>query len=168
MPTTMKLIAKNVLGSNTATVTFSSIPQTYTDLLLITSARCSRAVTVSDLAVAFNGSTANFTGRALYGNGSSALSTTSVARYVGTITGANATANTFGSSECYIPNYTGSTNKSFSVSGCNETNATEAYISVIAGLWSNTAAITSIDITEQGGGNLVTGSSFFLYGITKA
>jgi hypothetical protein len=55
---------------------------------------------------------------------------------------ATATANTFGNTEFYIPNYTSSNYKSFSVDGVTENNATAAF-ALYAGLWSNTAAITS-------------------------
>jgi hypothetical protein len=171
MATTMKLIGKVVLSSNTATVTFSSIPGTYTDIVLAWSARGDRASsTTQNYLIGFNGSTANFTNCYLEGTGSSAISGTNEAsgRYLGPQTAAAATSNTFASGECHIPNYAGSTNKSFSVTNAHETNATAAYITAIAGLWSNTAAITSIELTTSPTHNFVSGSSFFLYGITKA
>lgn len=169
MPTTCKLIAKNVLGSDTASVTFSSIPATYTDLWLVMSARSDRSGDINDfINVSFNGSTSNFTGRYLQGNGSSASSNTNVPRLIGYMTASNSTASTFGSSEAYIPNYAGSTNKSFSVSAVNETNGSVAIIILCANLWSNTAAINEVGLVPANGTNFKSGSSFFLYGITKA
>jgi hypothetical protein len=175
MATTCKLIAKNVLGSNAADVTFSNIPQTgYADLVLLISARSNRAsVTYEGVYLLLNGDTANnMTARTLRGDGSAASSFSQAAAKLLEIdtsaTAANATSNTFGSLEVYIPNYAGSTNKSISATAVHETNASTAYIGAVAALWSNTAAITSIKITPSGANNFVSGSSFFLYGITKA
>jgi hypothetical protein len=84
------------------------------------------------------------------------------------VCGPLSTASTFGSIETYIPNYVGPTTKSFSSSSAQETNGATARIDVIAGLWSNTSVITSIALSPRGGTTLVTGSSFYLYGITKA
>lgn len=168
MATTMRLIAKNVLGSDTATVTFSSIPGTYTDLVLVMSVRSARASQRRDaLDIGFNASTANFSGRRLRGSGSAASSAT-ITRFIAEVPAATATSNTFSNVEIYIPNYAGSTNKSFSVTSVQEDNQAEAYIDAVAGLWSNTAAITEIAITSTNSANLLSTSSFFLYGIIKA
>lgn len=171
MATTMKLIAKNVLGSDTATVTFSSIPGTMTDLLIIVSARSSRAEIVDTLKMTFNGSSSGYSDRAFQVSGTNVVSyAASSATYneVGLVTGSNATANTFGSGEIYIPNYAGSTNKSVSATTVYENNATAGYINATACLWANTAAITSVALGLTTGPNFKSGSSFFLYGITKA
>jgi hypothetical protein len=168
MATTMKLIAKNVLGSDTATVTFSSIPGTgYTDLLMVTSTRGTNSSQAVNLVVSFNSSTSNFTYRELYGSGSSAASELGSTGRAGLTCGNTSTASTFGSTELYIPNYAGSTNKSYSVTSVSETNASAALMNVLAGLWSNTAAITSIGVSPNAG-SWKSGSSFFLFGITKA
>lgn len=166
MATTMKLIAKNVLGSTTASVTLSSIPQTgYTDLLLAVSARNNG--NQGNLRLAFNGATTNLSSRYVLGSGTAA-SSNSVAYIlcVGVAWGAT-TANTFGNLTAYIPNYTGSTHKSVSIEGTTENNATESYIAAAAGLWADTSAISSIEMTLNNG-SFVAGSSFYLYGITKA
>ncbi len=166
MPTRRQLIQKITLNADTSSITFSNIPQNYTDIKIVSSARCSRSSIVSDLAVAFNGSTSNFTGRSLYGDGASAASNSAATRMFGVMNGATSTANTFGNAEVYVPNYAGSSNKSFLVKGAQETNASTAYISQIAGLWSSTAAITSITLSDLNSSNLVSGSTFYLYGIT--
>lgn len=169
MPTTMKLIAKNTLGADAANVSFTSIPDTYTDLYLVCSARSTRASSVQDpIELRFNGTgTTNLSSRLLYGDGASAASTTSTRIYAYSITAASATANTFGIVEAYIPNYAGSINKSVSITAASETNGTTAFVSASAGLWSDTAAITDIYVYAANG-SLLSGSSFFLYGITKA
>ena len=166
MATTMKLIAKQTLGSSAATVTFDSIPGTgYTDLVFYITARRDAAAT--DLLLLFNTSGGTYTTRLLYGTGSSALSATP-ARNCGIVCANTDTANTFASNWVYIPNYAGSTAKSWSSEGATENNGTTAYITASAGVWDQTAAITKVDFTNNGGGNFVSGSSFFLYGITKA
>ena len=167
MATTMELIASNVLGSDTSSVTFSSIPGTYTDLLLVYSTRQSRSEIQSNIFIGFNGSTSSFSARYLEGSGASAGSGT-FARFAGVSPSGNATASTFGNTEVYIPNYAGSTNKSYSCTSVSENNSTTAYIECIAGLWSNTAAIASIEIASGSSDDFKTGSSFFLFGIAKA
>jgi hypothetical protein len=76
----------------------------------------------------------------------------------------DATANTFGNSSIYIPNYSGATNKSYSADGVNETNATQAFQELDASLWSNTASITQVTLSVENG-NFVQYSSATLYGV---
>jgi hypothetical protein len=154
-----------VLGA--ADITFSSIPATYTDLVVKISGRTNKASVFDDIAISFNGSTTSFTGRELYGDGAAAASITT-SRAASIATGSTATASTFGNSEIYIPNYAGSANKSFSVDGVQETNATTAYAIMIAGLWSNTAAITSVALTPLVGTLFSQYSTASLYGILKS
>ena len=81
----------------------------------------------------------------------------------------NATANTFGNHIIYIPNAFGSSYKSVSIDAVSETNATTAYSNIVAGLWSNSAAITSVALTEpNGGSNFATNSTAYLYGVSNA
>jgi hypothetical protein len=179
MATTMKLIGKQTLTGNATDVTFSDIPGTgYTDLYLVFSARQdSNDGSASPTFMRFNGNSANYSNRELEAQGSVAsytnLYNVTSASFVAQTPSASQTSNTFGNCEIYIPNYAGSTNKSFSVTGVSENNASTSltwYVQVLAGLWSNTAAITSITIYAGNIGvrNFVSGSSFFLYGITKA
>lgn len=169
MPTTMKLIAKNVLGSDTTSVTFSSIP-TFTDLYLVCTIRTDRASFNADaVKIRFNGATAdtNHSTRILYASNTTVLSFTDT--YLGIqATAATAAANTFASNEVYIPNYAGSTNKSMSITAVTEDNVAATALVAAAGLWSNTAAITSMTLLPAFGTNLKSGSSFFLYGLTRA
>lgn len=179
MATTCKLIAKTTLTSNPVSVAFDNIPGTYTDLCLVCSMRSTRTgtswVTPS---ITFNAAEnwTDYSGRHLRGSGSAASSANAVVtNYYGVgIAGAPTaghTASTFTNTEIYIPNYAGSTNKSFSASDVGETNGTEAYIQATAGLWSSTAAITKVTIWSNGnvGGHaFATDSSFYLFGITKA
>ena len=174
MPTTMKLIGKNVLGSDTSSVTFSSIPGTgYTDLVVFCSSRTDRGNNGDAILLQFNSDTGNnYSTRSLYGTGSNAVSASwssvSGIYLVQAACGNSDTANTFGSSQTYIPNYAGSANKAVSHTGNSETNAATSYMSADAGLWSNTAAITSIVLKPFNGTVFRSGSSFTLFGISKA
>lgn len=167
MASTYKLIASTTLTSDTTTVTFSSIPSTYTDLAIFVSGRCTISDNFRGSYISFNSSTSNFTGIYLQGAGSGNGVSGSLARYVGANPAATATANTFGNKWIYIPNYAGSNNKSFSVDSVAENNATAAFDELMAGLWSNTAAITSISFAHDSN-DYATGSTFYLYGIKSS
>jgi hypothetical protein len=163
----MTLIQHTELGSAQASITFSSIPQTYTDLFLVYSVRTDNTnVPYSNTEILINGSSSNFSGRRMFGDGGSvgAYTATNIA---GLVSSAGATGNTFGSTSLYLPNYTGSTNKSYSVDSVSENNSTSAYQEIIAGLWSQTAAVTSVTIKAESTRNFVQYSSATLYGILK-
>lgn len=176
MATTYTLISSNVLTGSAASVTFSSIPSTYTDLVLRVSMRTDEAGQPNnDALLTFNGSTAtNYSLTTVYGysttSGSQRLSTqANIAR--NWVDAAGATSNTFASGEIYIPSYTVSQNKPISgifVTENNASTASSAVIAANAGLWSQTATISSITITAQATTNFVSGSSFYLYGISKS
>jgi len=173
MAATYELIASNTLSSAAASVTFSSIPATYTDLVLRYSARGAASGTLLNLELIFNGVTSNqYSTTLLYGGLGSTVDTlrdTSRANALRQyITGNSSTANTFNSGEIYIPNYLGSTNKPFSSLSHTEQNDTSNWIAAVsANLWTNTSAITSITLTGSAT-NINTGSSFFLYGIKNS
>lgn len=166
MSMTMKLIAKQTLGSVASTISFSSIPGTFTDICLVGSLRSTHSNAV-DLLISLNGTTTGYSRRLLYTTGTSALSASDSLRSIGAIAGTNFTADTFSNTETYIPNYAGSTNKSLSVSNVAENNGTTGWLEAKALLWSNTAAITSLDLSPSAG-NFAANSSVYLYGITKA
>jgi hypothetical protein len=173
MANTYTLIQAQTLASAAATITFSSIPATYTDLMLRLSARKSGGG--DTFKVQFNSDTAtNYSNTTLTGNSSAASSTRNTSQVYVRAYGANEstfTANTFGSSEVYIPSYLVSQNKPIGIFGVTENNSAAAdasFVNASAGLWRNTAAITSIVITDPAAGNFVTGSSFYLYGIKNS
>ena len=149
--------------STSSSVTFSAIPQTYTDLKLLCSTRLVSG-NFPDLYISFNGSTSNFTNRNILGSGASATSGTEV-RVIGFTEGTSQTSSTFTNGEVYIPNYTSSNYKSFSADNVTENNATTAYSHLVAGLWSDVSAITSITISS--GANFDSASTFYLYGISN-
>lgn len=170
MPANYVLLEKITVGAaGASSVTFSSIPQTgYTDLVVKISARTNRANTDDVIQFLFNGASTNFSWRLLTGTGTAATSGNSTNNILaGRGTGANATASTFSSSEMYIPNYTSANYKSFSVDGVIENNATATQMDLYAGLWSNTAAITSLNFYPETGPLFVQYSTFYLYGVAK-
>jgi len=162
------LLERTELNDTTASVTFANIPQTgYTDLVVKYSVRSNRASSnVDNVQININGQgvNTNVTARSVYGDGSSAASLTVIDLAGGVAPASSTTANTFGSNEIYFPNYTSSNNKSFSTDSTMENNGTYSIALMAAGLWSQTAAITSIGIDLQYG-DFVAGSTFSLYGI---
>ena len=169
MPATYTLISSNVLASTAASVTFSSIPATYTDLVLRVSVRRS-ASGRQNLRLAVNGSTSDGSYTYVRGNGATATSAASTAEYIQIVDMVPSTAetsDTFGSGEFYIPNYLASANKPIGGFGVGENNATTSYITAVAGLYSQTTAISSL-VLSMPSGSFVSGSSFYLYGISNA
>ena len=168
MALTYKLISTQTIGAGgAASMSFTSIPQTYTDLLLKFSGRSTASSTVVELT--FNGSATSYTNKRLYGSGSGVGNDSNSTTFISNIgmDDTGYTANAFGNLEIYIPGYTTSNYKSTSGDGVSETNGTTAYMLLGAGLWSNTAAITSLALA-QAGGNLTQYSSASLYGIKNS
>jgi hypothetical protein len=161
------LLERIELNASAASVTFSNIPQSgYTDLKLVMSSRAS--VTDSsdpyDLIFTFN-STSTIASKVLRGDGTTAASNSITDRILrGGPVPSNYTSNTFSNGEIYIPNYTGSQNKSWSADNVLENNATGTGMSMVAGLTSITAAITTITLAPLAG-SFVQYSTFSLYGL---
>jgi hypothetical protein len=161
-PVTLSKIATITVGAaGAASINFTNIPQIYTDLKIVMSARTTYNAPTGQY-ISFNGSTSNFSNKYLFSDGSGA-STGSIARYAGTVMG-NATASVFNNTEIYITGYTSSNYKPFSVDNVAENNATYGAINIISGLWSDSAAITSISIAPDNG-SYPQYSTATLYGI---
>jgi len=168
MPATYTLISSTTVGSGGASsIDFTSIPATYTDLVIKLSARLASGVDCN-FGISFNSSTANFSYRLIQGNGAAASSSNGTSAITGLIVGTAGTSSTFSSTDIYIPNYAGSTNKPFSTYAVTENNGTTAYIQNWANLWSNTSAITAISFNTSGNGNFGQYTTAYLYGISNA
>ena len=170
MPNTFELISAVTVGSGGASsIDFTSIPSTYTDLCLKVSIRDSQSGAANAAYISFNGSTSSFTGRYLQGQPSLSpqVNSGTLGRFIGNATSSSATSSTFSNIEIYIPNYAGSTNKSFSTDSVTENNATEAYSNLIAGLWSTTSAINQVTISASSL-VFVQYSTAYLYGVKNA
>jgi hypothetical protein len=164
MPTTYEAIATVTVGSGGASsIDFTSIPATYTDLLINFSIR--NTGDFNTVGLLLNGVSTNQTARRVIGSGSTVTSSTYTEIQN---TPSTATANTFGSGYLYIPNYTSSNNKSISIDAVSENNATLAYATLEAWLWSNTSVITSIAFSGLFGGSIAQYSTATLYGIKNS
>ena len=160
MASTYSQIATQTLGSSAASVTFSSIPQTYTNLVLIISGTNSAGG--ENLLMQFNGDTgSNYSRTQLAGNGTSAVS----------FRASNVTEARVGQvqttpSTCInnIINYSNTTTFKSLISRDNGSALTQ----VTVNLWRSTSAINSILIYQSSSANFLAGSTFSLYGIKGA
>tara|TARA_R110000868_G_scaffold144632_1_gene363941 strand:+ start:3356 stop:3880 length:525 start_codon:yes stop_codon:yes gene_type:complete len=174
MATTYEAIATVTVGSGGASsISFSSIPNTFTDIKLVISARTNQSSWNDNSIVRFNGDSGNnYSNRRLNGSGSTVDSSSNTSQdgfYYWNFVGANATASTFSNNEMYIPNYTSSNQKSFSAERVVENNSsTDNMVSLIAGIWTGTAAITSISIAPFYGTLFSQYSTATLYGIKNS
>jgi hypothetical protein len=167
MAITYKLIESKTVGTAVGSVEFTSIPATYTDLLFLISSQSALAESDRGLYILnFNGSTADFSSMYAQGAGSGTPASGSLAKYIGPTPAAN-TTNVFGNQQLYIPNYTLSRGKSYSVDSVSEANTTLSYIVNNAGYWNNTAAVTSVAFAYDSG-NINVHSTFYLYGIKNS
>lgn len=172
MPDTFDLIASSTVtaAGGAASIDFTSIPNTYTDLCVVVSLRSAEVLSRSDLRLRFNSSTSGYAGREIRGFDSNSTSaTTSSTGYFdcARIPASQSTASTFGNAVIYIPNYTSSSNKIFSVDDVAENNSSSSwYVSLSAGMWSNSAAITAVNIFTNA--NLTQHSTAYLYGVKNA
>ena len=172
MANTYVVIASNTLSSDTASVTFSSIPGTYTDLVLKFSARVDGATTGRELRLRFNSDTTTlYSNTVVRGDGSAASSyrdSNATFTAAGRATGTSSTSDTFSNVEIYIPNYTVSQNRQASLYSVLESNTATITNNIVASadLYRSTTAITSIEVSPTSD-NFVSGSSFWLYGIKK-
>lgn len=162
----MKLIETKTLTVAAASIEFTSIPQTFTDLILFISCRTNRAVSPSFITPHINSTTTNQSVRRLFGDGSTVSSSTENNNWAFQSASSAHTSNTFTNASIYIPNYAGSTTKSFSVDSVFENNATASSQSITAGLWNVTTAITSLQLIDPNA-SFIVGSVFSLYGVTS-
>ena len=168
MATTYTLISSVTVGSGGAsTITFSSIPSTYTDLALLFSGRSNWPNYPDDFIVKPNGSATNGSSIRLYGLASSAGSDTHT-DIRGLIPGNTATASIFGNASVYITNYASSNSKSFSIDSVMENNASSNLNGLLASLWANSAAITSLEIVSGSSSSFLQYTTAYLYGISNA
>jgi hypothetical protein len=170
MPLQLYKIATVEVGSaGASSIAFSSIPQGYTDLKVVISARSNYAGITEGVTFNFNSDTSGgYSYRYLQGDGAS-VSSASVASgtYIqaGLQNGANNTANVFGNMEIYIPNYTVAQYKSISADSVGENNTTTSYQRLLAGLYSSNTAISSIQMIPSLGTSWSQYTTAILYGI---
>ena len=168
MPATYEPIATQTLGSASASITFSSIPSTYTDLVIVIGSLGMNSAGSAGR-MRFNGDTgSNYSNTTIWGNGTAAgsnreSSVTSM-RIYGVQTGPAANLNN-DNVILQIQNYSNTTTYKTALIRDNLTTETAA----IVGLWRSTAAINSINIISYNLSDLFNaGSTFTLYGIKAA
>src|SRR5210317_1199106 len=127
------LIERVELASDAASISFTSIPSGYTDLMVTYSFRSDRAAAIDYDVITVNST--SFTVRSLWGEPSVVGSSTVDASANSSNT---STANTFNSGSLYLPNYTSSSNKSGSVDVASENNSTAAMARISALLFATT------------------------------
>jgi hypothetical protein len=160
-----KIQTVTVGAGGAATIEFTSIPQTYTDLKLFVSPRNTASFSSNGYyyLVKPNNSSSNLSSKYMIGIGTSVASGTYTP--YGYMAASDYTANVFANNEHYFPNYTSANYKSMSTDSVNQTNGSIVYaLQFDGGLWSNTSAITSI-VLSPGVGNFAQYSSATLYGI---
>lgn len=169
----MQPIYTQTVGSGgVASITFNSIPQTFTDLMIAISARESAATPYAGTSVRLNNdASALYSITLLDGYGAVASSRTTSADSlfpVPHIPGGTATANTFGNAQIYLPNYTSSNFKSLILDAVSENNSSAGFAfqtGLSAGLYRSTSAITAFRCIASS--TFAQNSTFTLYGITK-
>lgn len=147
---TMTKISKVTVGAGGATsISFNSIPATYTDLRIVISGRSDFGQHYGGGTLRFNGDSSAYSYRRIYGD------TTTVGSSAGAaaagiidwdVNGAPTTANTFGNTQIYIPNYASSNFKCAMIDYTVENNAAAAINGLHVGMWSSTAPISSITL----------------------
>lgn len=169
----MTLISTVTVGSGGASsIDFTSIPQTATDLYLLVSGRGTSSGYDNGYTLRLNGdnTSGNYAFLRLTGYGDNSNVSADGGNFYlgGAMGGTSTTANTFSSTATYIPNYTGSNSKSYSIDTTSENNGStynQQFQQIYAVRWTGTAAITSISL--QTSTNFAQYSTASLYGILK-
>lgn len=161
----------SVTPTSGSSITFNSIPSTYSHLQIRLIVR-DGTNTNSQYYLTFNGgASASYASHVLRGNGTSAFAagfaTNTEMRFAAQTTAT--TANIFGASIIDVIDYA-STTKNKTVRSFNgyDNNTSDGWIYLVSSVWLSTSAVTSITITNANGSTLASGSTFALYGIKGA
>lgn len=178
-----KIFSSTVGSGGASSIDFQSIPQTFDDLVILGSFRSTGAEEsnppMGRMELIINNTTTGnlYTVALLAGIGSGAPAVASGGTvssganrnfYSGSASGSTSTSNTFSSVYFYIPSYTSSINKSFSIDSVTENNGTGADTSFTSGLWLSTAAINRLTLRMYSLTNLAEHSKAVLYGVKRA
>ena len=169
-------IAHDSLSLPAASVTWSSISGSYDHLCLKISARSDQAAVIAGMGMLFNGATTDYSETRITASsatpGSSRKTGESILRAWGNTCGANALADTFAPTTVWIPNYANTANYKSFISQTSTPNNSAVdgnwYLMLGAGLWSDTSALSQIDVSMISGDDFVQYSTFTLYGVTGA
>jgi len=169
MSTFIPISTVTVGSSGAANIEFTSIPSSYTDLVLYLSARTTPTggSAWQYVEVRLNGTTTSYTYKQLYSDGSSVTSGTGSLAAGAYANPDSNTANVFANSFTYISDYNSSENKTYLNHAATETNASSALISLFSTTRANTAAVTSLTLVPQSG-NFKQYTTATLYGIKNS
>lgn len=165
------LIAATTVGAGgAASITFSAIPQTYTDLYVVFCLHANTAGTADQVFITYNGSASSFSYRYLTANGSSVSSSNGSGDVkINAMQMATANGNftqMYGNAMMVIPNYTGSAHKVTTIDGIVELNTSlGGYLTIETAAWTTSTAITSITFTNSNAVNWTQYSTAYLYGL---
>ena len=166
--TFVKIASVNVGAGGSANIEFTSIPSTYTDLTIMLSGRTSFTGTIFRFGtIQFNNLTTNLSTRNIYTTTANQIASDTATEIYFWNNSASSIASTFNNTQFYISNYADSINKLVSIDDVVEENGTTWLNGLVSGLWSNTSAITSIQLVSNGG-NFVQHSTATLYGIKNS
>lgn len=168
------VIETKTLASSTSTISFTSIPATYDHLYIQGTLRGDNASTGATVAIRLNNDSAsNYSYRTVlqyqttgvyspYANASDSF------MYIGTVAGANAGTNMWGSFNTFIGDYAGSLFKSaYSESGNLQTSSGSLQTMISGNLWKSTSAVNRVDVIHASSGSWIAGSTVTLYGIAQ-
>ena len=168
-------ISTVTVGSPVATVSFTSIPATYTHLQVRLIAKSTETLYNQSDAITFyfNADTTytNYRSHWLRGNGASAsasqIQSSGYNIYTGTIaSGHSSQASMFGAQIIDILDYA-NTNKYKTVRTLDgdDLNSAEGLVGLYSGLWMSTSAVSGLTFQVTNGANFAQYSQFALYGI---
>lgn len=170
MPTTYTAIESIYVSGTQATVSFTNIPNTYTDLVVRYSARSTVSDTQDTIYIDFNNSGGTFYSYTEIQGSSSGVSASTSSNLSAVQTfgplGATAIANAFSTGEVYIPNYKFADAKPFGWDTTNARYSSSERIHIVSGRWNDGSTITTIRF-DLASGSFAANSNFHLYGIKK-
>lgn len=168
MANTYSLISSKTVGAGgQSSIEFTSIPGTYTDLILKVSIR-GTGTGSPNISLDINGVSTGRTSQWIQGNGSTDTGYAFTSADIATGNTTTQTASIFGNTEMYFPNYASANSKGFHSESVQENNnSVPTYTELVGGFWSGTSAITSLKfyITGQ---DIAQHSTAYLYGISNA
>ncbi len=164
MPSTYEKIATTTLSSSEASITFNSVPNTYTDLVIVTNVK---STTTGNMTIRFNSDSSSlYSYTRLTGDGSSAASSR-ITDFNQLFTDSQGYFDGDNFNQAKIINIMNYSNTTTFKTCLIRSNRVQTGVDAIVGLYRSTSAITSI-LLSGNGNNFVAGSTFNLYGILKA
>jgi hypothetical protein len=171
MSNTYSLIQTITVSASTqASIEFTSIPASYTDLMLLLHTKSNAGSSSGNDFLTFNNSTSTFSGRrieATNAGGTGAVTSNTVTNWSGFNQAASSAGNAFSNTKIYICGYKTSQNKPYFVFTTQDVNVSTTYMGYSSSLWSTASAITTIKLTPDSG-SYIQNSTVSLYGILTA